>query len=160
MVGAVRGSNLAAAVAKLSELPAPKLAATPPGLIRNPQTTTRPSVAAAATFWRIRASPIRTSSGSRATYVMRSRRSPNGAAWVRPTWPSSAGETKPDIEQILRSRHARFEVWRLIRILTALGADIGICVSPVHMCGAAAYSRWLSWSGASTTSTVPMLQSG
>ncbi|MFT3940283.1 XRE family transcriptional regulator [Rhodopseudomonas sp.] len=41
-----------------------------------------------------------------------------------------AGETEQDIERVLRSRHENSEVWRLIRILTALGADVGIYVIP------------------------------
>jgi hypothetical protein len=41
-----------------------------------------------------------------------------------------AGETQQDVERIVRSRHEGYEVWRLIRILTALGADVGIYVLP------------------------------
>lgn len=41
-----------------------------------------------------------------------------------------AGEAEQDIERIVRSRHDGYEVWHLIRILTALGADVGIFVLP------------------------------
>jgi hypothetical protein len=41
-----------------------------------------------------------------------------------------AGEAERDIERILCSRHDGYEVWRLIKILTALGADVGIFVLP------------------------------
>jgi predicted XRE-type DNA-binding protein len=41
-----------------------------------------------------------------------------------------AGEAVQDIERIVRSRHDGYEVWRLIKMLTALGADVGIFVLP------------------------------
>lgn len=41
-----------------------------------------------------------------------------------------AGESEPDVERILRSRHDGYEVWRLIKMLTALGADVGITILP------------------------------
>jgi hypothetical protein len=41
-----------------------------------------------------------------------------------------AGESEPDVERILRSKHDGYEVWRLIKVLTALGADVGITVFP------------------------------
>lgn len=40
------------------------------------------------------------------------------------------GETEPDIGRIVTSRHDGYEVWRLIKILTALGADVGTVVLP------------------------------
>ncbi len=40
-----------------------------------------------------------------------------------------AGEPEQDIERILRSRHDGYEVWRLIKVLCALGADVGIVVN-------------------------------
>jgi predicted XRE-type DNA-binding protein len=40
-----------------------------------------------------------------------------------------AGETEQDVERILRSGHDGFEVWRLIKALCALGADVGISVN-------------------------------
>jgi hypothetical protein len=39
-----------------------------------------------------------------------------------------AGETEQDVERILRS-HDGCEVWRLIKVLCALGADVGIFVN-------------------------------
>lgn len=41
-----------------------------------------------------------------------------------------AGEAESDIERIVRSRHGGYEVWRLVRILTVLGADVVIYVLP------------------------------
>ncbi|MBR0707952.1 XRE family transcriptional regulator [Bradyrhizobium liaoningense] len=41
-----------------------------------------------------------------------------------------AGEPVDDVERMLRSRHDAYEVWRLIKVLTALGADVGITVFP------------------------------
>jgi hypothetical protein len=38
------------------------------------------------------------------------------------------GETAQDVERILRSRHDGVDVWRLIKALCALGADVGITV--------------------------------
>ncbi|MCK1442792.1 XRE family transcriptional regulator [Bradyrhizobium sp. 48] len=40
------------------------------------------------------------------------------------------GAPVEDVERILRSRHDGYEVWRLIKVLTALGADVGITVVP------------------------------
>jgi predicted XRE-type DNA-binding protein len=40
-----------------------------------------------------------------------------------------AGETEQEIERILRSPHDDCEVWRLIKVLCALGADVGIFVN-------------------------------
>jgi hypothetical protein len=40
-----------------------------------------------------------------------------------------AGETVQDAERMMSYRHEGYEVWRLIRLLCALGADVGIYVN-------------------------------
>lgn len=40
------------------------------------------------------------------------------------------GEPVEGVERMLRSVHDGYEVWRLIKVLTALGADVGITVFP------------------------------
>jgi len=40
------------------------------------------------------------------------------------------GESEQDVERILRSKHDGYEVWRLIKVLIALGPDVGITVFP------------------------------
>ena len=39
-------------------------------------------------------------------------------------------QKQADISRIINSRHAEYSVWRLMKILSALGADIGIVVNP------------------------------
>ena len=41
-----------------------------------------------------------------------------------------AGEPVEDVERMLRSVHDGYEVWRLVKVLTAMGADVGITVIP------------------------------
>ncbi|OKO73307.1 XRE family transcriptional regulator [Bradyrhizobium sp. AS23.2] len=41
-----------------------------------------------------------------------------------------AGEAEQDLDRIMNHRHDGYEVWRLIKVLTALGADVGIHVLP------------------------------
>jgi Helix-turn-helix domain len=41
-----------------------------------------------------------------------------------------AGEPEQDLDKILLYRHDGYEVWRLVKVLTALGADVGITVLP------------------------------
>jgi hypothetical protein len=40
-----------------------------------------------------------------------------------------AGEAEQDAERMMNYRHDDYEVWRLIRLLSALGADVGIYVN-------------------------------
>jgi predicted XRE-type DNA-binding protein len=40
-----------------------------------------------------------------------------------------AGEAEQDVERMMNYRHDGYEVWRLIRLLSALGADVGIYVN-------------------------------
>lgn len=40
-----------------------------------------------------------------------------------------AGHKQADISRIVNSRHAEYSVWRLMKILSALGADIGIMIN-------------------------------
>ena len=40
-----------------------------------------------------------------------------------------AGEAEEDAERMMNYRHDGYEVWRLIRLLCALGADVGIYVN-------------------------------
>jgi predicted XRE-type DNA-binding protein len=39
-------------------------------------------------------------------------------------------QKQADISRIINSRHAEYSVWRLMKILAALGADVGIVVNP------------------------------
>ncbi|SIO45035.1 hypothetical protein SAMN05443247_05533 [Bradyrhizobium erythrophlei] len=41
-----------------------------------------------------------------------------------------ASESEQDVDRIMNHRHNGYEVWRLIKVLTALGADVGITVFP------------------------------
>jgi predicted XRE-type DNA-binding protein len=41
-----------------------------------------------------------------------------------------AGEAEQDLDRIMNHRHGDYEVWRLIKVLTALGADVGITILP------------------------------
>jgi predicted XRE-type DNA-binding protein len=41
-----------------------------------------------------------------------------------------AGESEEDVDRIMSHRHSGYEIWRLIKVLTALGADVGITVVP------------------------------
>jgi hypothetical protein len=41
-----------------------------------------------------------------------------------------AGEAEHDLDRIMNHRHDGYELWRLIKVLTALGADVGIQVLP------------------------------
>lgn len=41
-----------------------------------------------------------------------------------------AGEPEQDVERMINHRHDGYEVWRLIKVLCALGADVGITVLP------------------------------
>jgi len=41
-----------------------------------------------------------------------------------------AGEPEEDLDRIVNHQHGGYEVWRLIKVLTALGADVGITVFP------------------------------
>jgi predicted XRE-type DNA-binding protein len=40
------------------------------------------------------------------------------------------GEQQIDIARIINSHHNDYSVWRLIKVLAALGADIGIVINP------------------------------
>jgi hypothetical protein len=40
-----------------------------------------------------------------------------------------ASESEQDIDRILNYRHDGYQVWRLIKLLCALGADVGISVA-------------------------------
>lgn len=40
-----------------------------------------------------------------------------------------AGEAEQDAERMLNYRHDGYEVWRLIKLLSALGADVGIYIN-------------------------------
>jgi hypothetical protein len=40
-----------------------------------------------------------------------------------------AGEAEQDVERMMNYRHDGYEVWRLIKLLCALGADVGIYVN-------------------------------
>jgi predicted XRE-type DNA-binding protein len=40
------------------------------------------------------------------------------------------GQQQTDISRIINSRHNDYSVWRLIKVLAALGADIGIVINP------------------------------
>lgn len=40
-----------------------------------------------------------------------------------------AGEEQPDISKMVNSRHDKISVWRLMKVLTALGVDIGIMIN-------------------------------
>lgn len=41
-----------------------------------------------------------------------------------------AGEPEQDLDRIMSHQHGGYEVWRLIKVLTALGADFRITVLP------------------------------
>lgn len=41
-----------------------------------------------------------------------------------------AGKPEQDLDRIVNHRHGSYEVWRLIEVLTALGADVAITVFP------------------------------
>lgn len=41
-----------------------------------------------------------------------------------------AGEPEQDLDRVMNHRHGGYEVWRLIKVLAALGADVGITVFP------------------------------
>jgi predicted XRE-type DNA-binding protein len=40
-----------------------------------------------------------------------------------------AGEAEQDADRMMNYRHDGYEVWRLIKLLSALGADVGIYVN-------------------------------